>query len=111
MKIELNVVGLGNIPGKKNSKKIIRKLGTQIPMIITDPKIQRTCRRIEALFVSQLTSAIQTAGGGTSPTQQKQSLMHSLPQDDNWSEIPLVILSGSLCVKGEEGCTVTIEQI
>lgn len=111
MKLELFIYGLGHIPGKKNSKMIIPAKGKRRPMLITDPKIQKTCRKIEVDFVSQLSSVFQTGDAAISPTARKQSLMRSLPRDDCWTEIPIVILSAVQCKKGEEGCSVIIEPI
>lgn len=102
---------IGNVPGKKNSKVMIPRKGNQRPLLITKPSIRKYEKALVESFRLQLIFAIQTNAAGTSPTQQRQLLMRSLPQDDCWTQIPVVTLSGKLCNPGDEGATVTIQEI
>ena len=101
----------GNVPGKKNSKVMVPRRGSQRPLLITKPEIRKFEKRLVESFRLQLLSAIQTAAGVISPTQRKQLLMRSLPHDDCWTQIPVVILTGELCEPGREGATITIKPI
>src|SRR6478736_8366218 len=108
-KLTLIISGLGNVPGKKNSKMMIPRKGNQRPMLITKPEIQQWIKRCESSLESQLHSAFQTAAAATSPIARKQSwIASSTPEDDCWECVPVIVLSGD---KGEPGCTITIEPI
>ena len=111
MKIELRVVGLGNVPGKKNSKQIIPARNGRPPLLITDPKIKKFCDQLTVSFVSQFVSNSAIENAATSTDARLQSLIHSLPHDDCWEVIPVLLSTGELCKKGEEGCFITIEPI
>ena len=102
---------IGNVPGKKNSKIMVPRKGNQRPLLITKPEIKKFEQKLVESFRLQLISAIPTAAGATSRIPLKQFWMRLLPQDDCWTQIPVVILTGQLCKPGEEGATVTIKRI
>lgn len=80
-------------------------------MLITKPEFQQVIEKIVALFKWKLRCASLTNGGATSPTALRQFLTRSLPHDDNWKEIPIVILRAEKCKPGDEGATVEIKPL
>lgn len=101
-----------HIPGKKNSKQIVPGKKGRRSMLITNPKFQKLIGQITESFESQLLSAIRTSVGATITTEQLRSwIASSLPEDDCWATLPEEHYYASLCAKGEEGCTITIERI
>ena len=113
-KVTLTVKGL--IPGKKNCKMIVTKgpHGRPLsrPMLITKPDYQKRIEEIVESFVSQLRSACQTASGGTLTGSSLRSwTAFSLPADDSFLNIPVLIISGELCEPGEEGAEISIVRL
>ena len=106
------VHGLGHVPGKKNSKMMVRAKGKGRALLIIKPEIQQWIRHFEKLLASQLLSAFRTDVGATSPTAPTPSwIRSSLPLDDCWEIVPSLGLSGEWCEKGNEGCTITIKPL
>lgn len=99
------------IPGKKNSKMIVRpKKGR--PMLITKPAIQKLMKQMEESIESQLRLASQTAGGATSTAAQRRSwIASSTPKDDCWTIVKELNLKAVITPKGREGCNIEIERI
>lgn len=99
------------IPGKKNSKMIVRPKNGR-PMLITKPAIQKLEKQMVESIVSQLRLASQTAGGATSTAAQRHAwMLSSLPSDDCWTKVKELSLKAVLVPKGREGCNVEIERI
>ena len=96
--VKLEVKNLGHVPALKNSM-----------YAIVDPKHRDWKRRCVASFVSQLISACQTTGGETLTTQRVLSLTQSLPPDDAWQHIPVIILTAKKVKRGEEGAEILID--
>lgn len=84
---------------------------TKNNVLITEPKMKARMEAIQRAIESELRSVFPTYESGTLMAARRQFLMHSLPQDDCWTCIPEIILSGELVAPGEEGCDITIERV
>lgn len=105
MIICVEIKGLGNIPSFKNKKMLARG------RLITNPKTQQWMQECIRALESQLSSACQTKGLGTSPECLKQFAIACVPLDDNWLELEIGKASCKFVESGEEGAAITIERI
>lgn len=111
-RIVLEIKGLGHVPAFKNKKRSILDSNTGLQRTLTEPKTKQWMERCIQSFVSQLLSATQTTGDGTTPGRTKLSvIVLSLPLDDSRQWIPDTVLTTKEVPKGEEGATITIERI
>lgn len=98
--VKLVVKGLGHIPAIKNSMfSIVKKENREWK------------RRCVQNFLSQLISSLPTTESGTVTPLALQSLIASLPPDDNWQVIPSIRIEAQKVEPGEEGATIVIERI
>ena len=79
--------------------------------LITDPKIKARKERIEQAIYYQLLSMCQTGGSGTTLECSKQSVIASLPQDDDWRDIEIGSVKTIKVDKGQEGFEIEIEKL
>lgn len=101
----LRIRGVGEIPGFKNRKRIAGQ------HLITDPKVKQRMQALQRAIECELRSAFQAAGAGTSMVARRRLLTLLLPQDDCWTCIPELILTGELVEPGQEGADITIERL
>ncbi len=94
----LQVQGLGHTPSFKNGKRLF----------LTSKKNAQWMKACTASFVSQCISKCQTAGGAISTEDLRRFLTASLPLDDNWLNVPILIVTSEEVEPGEEGATVEI---
>src|SRR6267378_8098761 len=81
--LELSVKSLGHVPSFKNGKRLF----------LTSKKNAAWMKACTASFVSQCISKCQTAGGATSMADLRRFLTASLPLDDNWLNVPILIVT------------------
>lgn len=105
MKIELVVKNQGSVISFKNNKMIAKG------RLITDPKKQKWMRRCIQSFASQLSCITQTTYAGMLTERPAPSSTVLFPLDDSWQWIPQLIVIAERCAKGDEGATITIEEI
>lgn len=106
--LTLTIQNLGNVIPFKNRKRM-GKRGPKTIMF-TEPKVARQMQAITDAFVSQLTSALATAGGATWTAAQRRSwIASSMPADDCWTCVPDERATGELVPLGAEGASITIE--
>ncbi len=111
MKIELQVKGMGHVPSFKNNKRSIR-LKNGSTMIVTDQKTKKWMQRCIRSFVSQLSAPWRTTEDGTLTAPPPLSLIaSSLPLDDSRQWISCLIVGDKQVRKGDEGATITVEEI
>lgn len=108
--IVIVIKGIGHVPAKKNSKQIIPGRNGRKTMLITKPEYQEWTKRCVLLIESQLYSAMQTNGVGTSTEDLAQFSTLWLPPDDNWTQVEIGCLIPELVAKGEEGAVIVIER-
>lgn len=96
----LEVKGLGHIPALKNSM-----------YAIVDKEKRLWKKKCVQLFASQLFSALKTTESGILTPQFLRSLIHSLPYDDSWKDIPELHVTCQKVPKGQAGALITIERI
>lgn len=107
--LTLRVRGCGDIIPFKNRKRIG---GRKRNMLITEPRVKKQMQAITDSFVSQLHSALATAGGATWTAAQRRSWIASrLPADDCWTIVPDEHATGQLVSRGDEGADITLEII
>jgi len=99
-RICLEVFTMGHTPSIKNSM-----------YAIVDKKNREWKRRCVKGFVLQLISLFQTSGTATLTPEQAQSLIASLPPDDNWKVISELHVTCRKVKRGDEGAVITIEPI
>jgi hypothetical protein len=109
--IRLQIRGLGNIAGFKNSKRIVRRKNSQSMMIISDADLKKRKTAIIQSFVSQLRSTLIPSGDVTQTDARVLYLTLSLPHDDCWTAIPELIVRSELVETGEEGADILIERL
>lgn len=109
--VRLQVSNMGHIPAFKNAKRSILDKRTGRQRTLTRKDVAQWMCQCTAHFVSQLASDIPTSDGETLTVEQLQSLIALLPHDDCWSNIPVLLLTGEKCEKGQEGATITIQEI
>lgn len=99
-RICLEVRCLGHVPAKKNKFfKVVKK----------DTKEWQ--RNATALLLSQLRNTYLTIAPGISTTEKLQSLIASLPADDNWKVISRKVGEGRATDIGREGFEIVIEPL
>lgn len=104
--VVLKVSGIGHVPNKKNSKMITRG------NLITKPEYQKWVKRCIQCFESQLLSGTAITEGETLTAHLPHSLIASLlPHDDSHQWIVEEHVYAHRCNRGEEGATVTIEEV
>ena len=96
--VKLEVKGLGHCPSFKNGKRLF----------VTNKKNAQWMKACTVSFVSQCISKCQTEGGAISMEDLRRFLTASLPLDENWLNVPTVILTSEAVEPGEEGATITI---
>ncbi len=104
----LHIRGVGNLIPFKNRKKIAGR------RLVTEKRVKKQMKAITASFVSQLLSALATAGGATWTAAQRRSWIASrLPADDCWTIIPdeHVTAEPKVVPSGQEGATITLTRI
>lgn len=100
-RVTLEVKGLGPTPSFKNNRRLF----------FTNPRNRRWMDECIRLFVSQFNSVYRTGNSATCPECLRQSVIASLPLDDNWQELEIGAVSCKLIEKGNEGATITIEPL
>lgn len=105
----LRIRGIGNLTSFKNRKRAIRSGNST--RLITEPKIKARQEALKAAILSALRLASATGAGETSMASRPASLTLSLPQDDCWTQVPELIVTGELVAPGEEGCDITITRL
>lgn len=129
-RITLSVSQLGHVPSFKNAKQMrswmdkasrreefrngewwVAKRSIKLrSTLITDPAIQKWMEEVTCRFVSQLRCALAIIAGVTQTAASQRLLIASLlPRDDCWTSYREVVVKSSLCEKGQEGATITIE--
>jgi hypothetical protein len=105
----LRIRGIGDLCSFKNHRRAIRR-GKSLGLI-TDPKIKRRQEALKDAIVCELrrVSALDTAATSTASPAVSSTL--SLPQDDCWTQVPELIVTGELVAPGEEGCDITVERL
>lgn len=105
-KLTLEIKGLGHVPSFKNRKRICGKR-----LVVQKDIGERMDRMVRALEFALL-SSFRTTVEGTWTAQQLRSWMRSfVPEDDCWKFVAEVHLTSAKCMKGQEGCVITIERI
>ncbi len=105
----LQIRGLSNVIPFKNRKRIAGKNRNQL---VTEPAVKRQMKAITDSFVSQVLSALATAGGATWTAAQRRSWIASrMPADDCWTCVPIENVTGELVAAGEEGADITLQLI
>ena len=99
--IALTVTGMGHVPSFKNGKQLF----------VTSKKNREWMKRCIASFVFQSLSKCQTCADGTVTADSLQSLIASLPPDDNWKVIPVICVTAVKCEPGNEGAEIIITEI
>jgi hypothetical protein len=113
LELRLKIVGIGNVPSFKNTKKIItiRQRGKKPrPSLITDPKKKAWMEEAIGQLESQLRGWFQIAAAGmpgawlrrwqtVSSALEDDSIYHMLPGEQRVRRV----------AKGEEGCEILIE--
>lgn len=108
--IVLRIRGIGNLCSFKNHRRAVRR-GSSLGLI-TDPKVKQRQENLKAAIVSALRLALTQSTDGISTESRPVSSMRSLlPEDDCWTQVPELIVSGELVAPGEEGCDITIERL
>ena len=106
MSVELNIKGLGPVPGIKNSKLLCRG------RLVTKPEYQKWMKRAIQAIESQLLSGTPTSDAATWTTQQRLSwIVSNMPWDDSWTWIPEITVRATKVPRGQEGATITIEKV
>jgi hypothetical protein len=95
--LRLSILGLGHVPSIKNGM-----------FKIVEPKNREWKRKCVARLVSQLLSGLPTNERGIPTPQSLQSLIASLPVDDNWKSIPETHIRCAKCEPGQEGAEILI---
>lgn len=81
-------------------------------MLVTEARTKKWMEKCIQDFVLQLTCATPTIDGATLMAPHPRSLIaSSVPADDSRQWIPELIIRESNCEPGEEGATITIEEI
>lgn len=101
------VIELPSIPPNlKNTKRIGNG------KVWTDPKVKAWMESASLLILSQLKSSFRTTGASTLTASQIQSwILSSLPEDDNWNQIPDLRITGKLSPDGQPRTRITIRRI
>lgn len=96
--LRLQVRGLGHCPSFKNGKRLF----------LTNKQNAQWMKACTASFVSQCISRCQTGAGAISMEDLRRFLTASLPLDDNWLNVPILIVTCEEVEEGEEGATIEI---
>lgn len=98
--LRLELRGLGHVPSAKNSM-----------FAVVNPKYRDWKRLAVASFVSQCISNLATTVNAISIMDLREFVTRSLPADDSWKNIPVILLTCERVSKGQEGATITITKL